>query len=132
MEKNIKKAVKTLAKFTPEELKEVLEFLSEEDDEDTKEKIIKEEVIKEEPKPEVKEEPKEKVVTLTEKGLEELLAKFASNFVTRDEVKDIKEKVDTDVKKAQPFGVDTKTPPVKTTSTVKTAQDWVNELNQKY
>jgi len=131
MEKNIKKAVKTLAKFTPEELKEVLEFLSEDEEQETVEPEVKEEV-KEETKPEVKEESKEKVVTLTEKGLEELLAKFASNFVTKDEVKDIKEKVDTDVKKAQPFGVDTKTPPVKTTSTVKTAQDLVNELNQKY
>ena len=118
---NIKKIKKQLVTLSEEDLKDVLEFLTDEEDvedEDTKEEVVE---TKEEDKEEVKEEPK--FATLEE--IEGLLEKFKEQFASKEEVSKATKKA---------FGLDTSKKPTKsTTENKKTSQDYLNNLrNQGY
>ncbi len=120
---NVKKLKKELVKLGEEELKEVLEFLTEEEELEQEEKgEVAEEVVTKE-----KEEPK--FATLDD--INQLLEQFKQNFVPKEEVEKLKEDLDKNVKKAKPFGVE-KSPDVpKGTQASKSAQELLAEINQR-
>ena len=107
---NTKKLKRTLAKLSDEELQDVLEFLT--DDEEESQEEEQQEEQEEETKKEVKkeEEPKEEgqVIQLNKAELEELIKGITNQFVSKDELEQVKETVDKTVKKAKPFGKEQK------------------------
>lgn len=123
---NLKKVKKDLVKLNEEELKEVLEFLI--DDDETKVEEVVEEKLeeKQEVKVEVKkEEPKkEETLGLTKKDLEELLSKFSENFVKKEELEEVK-------KKAKPFGADKKVEKVEVKEEIR-LEDYLSKVNSQF
>ena len=130
---NLKKLKRDLAKLNEDELKDVISFMID-DEEETKVEETKEEKVevKEEPKKEVKEEVKEtKTITLNSSDLEALLKEITSNFVTNEEVKEEKEEVNKFSKKAKPFGVETKVEKTETKEEVN-IMDYLNKVNSQF
>lgn len=130
---NLKKLKRDLAKLNEDELKDVISFMID-DEEETKVEETKEEKVevKEEPKKEVKEEVKEtKTITLNSSDLEALLKEITSNFVTKEEVKEVKEEVNKVSKKAKPFGVETKVEKTETKEEVN-IMDYLNKVNSQF
>jgi phage I-like protein len=130
---NLKKIKKTLVGLEEQELKEVLDFLTEDEEEtveETEEEIVEEEV-KEEPKKEVKEDPQSKFIQMSKEDLENLISGIVSNFVTKEEVDEVKSEVNKVSKKAKPFGADKKKPKVEVKEEPK-VEDYLAKLNSKF
>ena len=125
---NLKKVKKDLVKLNEEELKEVLEFLIDDDETKVEEEVAEEEKPeeKQEVKVEVKkEEPKkEETLGLTKKDLEELLSKFSENFVKKEELEEVK-------KKAKPFGADKKVEKVEVKEEIR-LEDYLSKVNSQF
>jgi len=120
---NIKKLQKSLVKLNEEELKEVLEFLTDED-----------EVVEEETKVEVKKETeeKEKEAEKTEPqfatidDIKGLLEQFKDQFVVKEELEEVKKT------KKTAFGADTsKEKPNDDSKSGKTAQDYLAKIKMQ-
>lgn len=118
---NIKKLQKSLVKLNEEELKEVLEFLTDEDEEVVEEETkveVKEETKKTEEKVE---EPKPQFATIDD--IKGLLEQFKDQFVVKEELEEVKKT------KKSAFGVDTsKEKPNDDSQSGKTAQDYLAKI----
>ena len=127
---NVKRLKKDLVKCTPEELKDVLSFMTDEEEVVVEEK--KEETKEEvKPKVEVKKEEPKKEVGLTEDRLVEILKEFGMNFQTKEEAKEIKDKIEKVEKKATPFGVKPKVEKVEVNEQPQ-LNDILSKLNSKF
>lgn len=132
----VKKLQKELVKLDEEQLKEVLGFLTDEDEEEEPQgepdvKETKEENQEEKQVASKKEEDaNDAPVALTKKDLEELLGKFAENFVQKKELEEVKEESKKQSKQA--FGVDTKTPPPKDNDQTFDVQSLLAQVNERF
>jgi len=121
---NLKKLKKEMVKLSEEELKDVLSFMSEdeEDEVEEKEEVVEEkEVKKEEPE---KKEVQSQNITLSKDELSELINGVLEKYATKEEVAEVK-------KKAKPFGAKQKVEKVETKEQP-TAQDLLAKLNSKF
>ena len=106
MDTKVKKVTKQLVKLDDEQLKEVLAFLQEEEEEvETKKEVETTTDKKEEIVETAKEEPK----YVTEETLKAILGEVLGGVVTKEELASTKKELD--VKKT-PFGAETKKPKV--------------------
>jgi len=127
---NLKRLKKDLLKLKDEEMKEVLDFLiDDEDKEEAKEVVETKKEVKVQTK-EVKEQP-EKTIGLTEEKLTEILKQFSVNFVTKDEIKEVKEKVEKVSNKAKPFGVEKKAEKTEAKEEIK-LEDYLAKVNSQF
>lgn len=139
--KNEKKIEKLLGSLPKEERLALLEKYLDDDEkqelaETTEEETKEEEQVEEkkEVKQEtvVKEEKKEdKVVGLTKEDLESILTQFASKFVTKEEVEQVKEEVSKVSNKAKPFGVKPKVEKTEAKEEIN-INDYLAKLNNKF
>lgn len=126
MEKKVtlKQIKKQLVKLQEDELKDVLEFLTDDEEEQEVQEETKEEVkeeVAEEPKKEVeKEQPK----YATLEDIQGLLEQFKEQFVPKEKLEEIE-------KKAKPFGVEQSTSKPTSENKSKTVQDYLAMVNQK-
>jgi hypothetical protein len=121
---SLKNLQKQLVKLNEDDLKVVLQFLSEEE----------EIVVEEEPKVVIEEQPKiEKVEPqyATIDDIQGLLDKFKLDFVPKEELAKVQEEVVKTTKKAIPFGTDVSPEVSQNKQTKKTTQDYLNMINQK-
>lgn len=107
---SLKRIKRELAKLQDDDLKEVLEFLT--DDEEVEEDVDVIEEEQKEQKEETKQEPvvDNQVIQLSKTDLEELLKSVTSGLVSKKELEEVKQTVDKTVKKAKPFGEQQKNP----------------------
>lgn len=122
---NLKRLKKDLVKLSEEELKDVLSFMTDEEEveEDKKEEVVEEEKeVKEEP--DKKEEVQSQTVTLSKTELAELLDGVLGKFATKEEVENLS-------KKNKVFGAKQKTEKVETKEQPTTA-DLIAKLNSKF
>ena len=127
---NIKRIKKDLVKLSKDDLKDVLDFLMEDEEETPKEEEPIVEEKKKEVVTEVKEEDKkeeEETVTLTKDEVAKMIADALGGVVTQ-----VNTKLDEVTKKAKPFGVTSKTPPPKENKNEKTAEDYLQKLNNSF
>lgn len=116
----VKQIKKELVRLDEDKLKEVLEFLTDEELEVEEEVVeVEEEVVEEE----VDETPKQTYATIED--IQGLLKAFEEKFVPKEEL----EKV---TKKAKPFGVKQSPEKPDNSKTKKSTQDYLNEINSRY
>ncbi len=124
---NVNKLKKSLVKLNDEELKDVLAFLADEDEEEEVEEEVVEEVKEEKVEPE-KSEPK----FLTEEDLQKKLEEILSNYVPKEKFEEIKQEKEKIESKSTSFGATAKASKTPAgTKEEKTAQDYLNIINQK-
>lgn len=132
---SVKKLQKELVKLDEEQLKEVLGFLTEDEQEEVKVAEVKKEEEKVVEKVEVKEEPKKEVstqnITLSKEDLQSLLDGILGKYVTKEEIKEVETKVEKATKKAQPFGVEQKNEKIEVTEKVD-LNTYLEKLNSQY
>jgi hypothetical protein len=123
---NLKRLKKELVKLKDEELKDVLSFMTDEEEvvEEVVEVVEEKEEVKEEPKVEKKEEVQSQNITLSKDELAELIDGVLQKYATKEEVEQVK-------KKAKPFGEKQKVEKVETKESP-TAQDLLSRLNSKF
>lgn len=126
---NLKRIKKTLVGLSEEELKDVLEFLTDDDEEETEVEEIEE--VEEEKKPQKVEPQQSETVTLKKSDLEELLKEYAVNFATKSEIDKVKETVEKAQKKAKPFGKEQKVPK-EDKSEEPPIEDYLAKLNSQF
>lgn len=122
----VTKVIKGFLNLSEEDKKEFLETLQKEEEleleeqEQEEEKTEEKQEQKKEVKKEVKEvDEKEQVITLNKTDLEALIEGITKQFVSKEELDEVKQTVDKTVKKAQPFGKEQK----------KSKEDKVEEFN---
>jgi len=126
----IKKLQKELIKLNDEDLKKVLGFLTDEEEETKEVDVVetKEEVVVEETVKEVKTETPQYA---TLEDIAGLLKQFETQFVPKEELAKVQEQVDKANKKAKPFGVVASADTPNEDINKKTTQDYLREINQK-
>ena len=125
-----KKLQKELIKLNDEDLKKVLGFLTDEEEETKEVDVVetKEEVVVEETVKEVKTETPQYA---TLEDIVGLLKQFENPFVPKEELAKVQEQVDKANKKAKPFGVEKSVDTPNETKSAKTTQDYLREINYK-
>lgn len=126
---NTKKITKQLLKLDENELKEVLEFLMDDEDKEEEPQEQVEEKVETQVVEEQQEEEQKDEVKLTLDKVQEMINNALGGVVT----KDIFEKTISEVsKKATPFGVKQSVPPKKEQTNTKSANDYLEKINQQF
>ena len=124
----LKQIKKELVKLQEDELKDVLEFLTDDEEEEQQEEV-QEETKEEEVKEEVAETPKKEVEKeqpkyATLEDIQGLLEQFKEQFVPKEKLEEIEIK-------AKPFGVEQSKSKPTSENKSKTVQDYLAMVNQK-